>query len=107
MSILGIAPGATGQFNEVPLPPGSVFPAGTVFAWATDDTVNAPVVPSADGVTAAVSVPTTIQNSATSFNLRVTATFIPPGGSQTTLQKTVNVPFNIPVPTDMDINQVS
>lgn len=114
MSILGIAPGATGIFNELPLPAGSVFPAGTQFTWTADDTTNTSLSPSPDGSQVAVAAAPTISGGATGFNLTVKANFTDPvSGNALELKKTVAVPFNLPpppppsVPTDIDINQVS
>lgn len=106
--ILGIAPGTTGQFKETLIPAGAVLPAGTVPQWSVDDTTNTSLTPSADGTSVAIAAGATIQNGATAFNLTVTATFTAPGAaSPTTLTKTVSVPFNFPLPTDIDITQVS
>lgn len=114
MSILGIAPGATGIFNELPLPAGAVFPSGTQFTWSADDTVNVSLTPSSDGTQVAVAAAATIQNGAPGFLLTVKANFTDPVSTNAIeLKKTVAVPFNIPtppppqVPTDIDISQVS
>jgi hypothetical protein len=69
MPITGILAGATGVFQETPLPVGAVIPAGTIPVWAADNTTDVALTPSADGtqVAAAVSATTTI----TTFNLSV------------------------------------
>ena len=114
MPILGIAPGATGIFAEVPLPPESVFPSGTAFSWSSDDPANTSLTPSSDGTQVAVAVASSIQNNATGFNLTVIAEFTDPAsGNPVRLSKVAAVPFNFPppppppVPTDVDITQLS
>ena len=106
MAVTGIVLGQTGTFQEVPLPAGSVFPAGTTFTWFSDDTLTT-LTPSADGTQAAVA--TSASDTATSFNLTCTSSFTPPGGPAP-LVSTVNVPLlpvPVPTPTDMTINQIS
>lgn len=111
-TILGIAPGATGEFQLNLLPPGSALPAGSAApTWQTSDPTNTALTPSADGMAVAVAAAPTIQNGATSFMLTATATFTAPGATTpTTLTKEVSVPFNFPtppVPTSLDITQTS
>jgi hypothetical protein len=69
MPITGILAGATGTFQETPLPVGAVIPAGSIPVWTSDNTTDVALTPSADGtqVAAAVSSTTTI----TTFNLSV------------------------------------
>ena len=69
MPITGILAGATGTFQETPLPVGAVIPAGSIPVWTSDNTTDVALTPSADGtqVAAAVSATTTI----TTFNLSV------------------------------------
>lgn len=69
MPITGIVAGATGVFQETPLPLGAVIPAGTIPVWTSSDPTNAPAVASADGTTCSVSVPATA--TITSFVLAV------------------------------------
>jgi hypothetical protein len=56
MAITGIVAGATGVFQETPLPIGAVIPAGTIPKWSTSDTTNTSLTPSADGTQCAVAV---------------------------------------------------
>lgn len=95
MAITGIAPGSTGVFtatpldgngNPVSLPAGSQPPQ-----WVSSDTTNAPVVASADGLSASVSVPSTTAGG--SFTLTVSSPDLPgqPSGS-------ASVPINVPPP---------
>jgi hypothetical protein len=95
MAVTGIAPGATGTFtatpldsngNPIPLPAGAAPPV-----WSSSDNDNAPVVASADGLSASVSVPATTAGG--SFTLTVQSPDLPgtPIGS-------VVVPINAVTP---------
>lgn len=108
MAILGVVPGATGSFTATPLNAESVavaLPLSTVPVWTSDDTTNAPVVASADGLSATVAVPASfVPAPGASFNLTVTMA----DGSAST---TANVPYDA-VPVDntvasFGINQTS
>ena len=76
MAIKGIAPGSTGTFDAGPVNADGVpaaLPAGVIPQWSSSDSVNAPVIAAADGLSATVtppaSAPTGVQ-----FTLSVTAT---------------------------------
>jgi hypothetical protein len=107
MAVTGVQAGSTGTFQELPQPAGTQFPAGTTFVWSVDDTANVTLSPSSDGTTVVAAVSATDTNA--SFNLTVTSSFTPPGGS-TPLAATVNVPVlaaPVPTPTGMEINQIA
>src|ERR1700685_1217395 len=77
--IMAITIGGSNVFQEVPTPAGSVYPAGTTFAWTVDDTADVSLVPSSDGTqvtTTCVSTPT-----GTSCNLTCTSSYTPPGAT--------------------------
>jgi len=99
--------GGTSVFQEVPTPPGSIWPSGTTFTWTVDDTADISLTPSSDGtqVTATcVASPT-----GTSYNLTCTSSYTPPG-APTPISATLNVPIvpaPPPTPTGMQISQVS
>lgn len=62
MAITGIIPGATGTFTATPLNAAGTpvaLPLPTIPTWTSSDTVNAPVVATADGLSASVTVPGT------------------------------------------------
>jgi len=104
MAITGVTPGGTNVFGELPLPPGSAFPTGTTFAWTVDDTADISLAPSTDGTLTTTCIAKPAQNS---FNLTCTSSFVPPGAAAP-LSKTVLVPILAPpVPTAMDIEQIS
>jgi hypothetical protein len=109
MPVTGITPGATGTFTATPLDSSGnpiSLPAGAAPpVWSSSDTTNAPVTPSADGLSATVSVPATTAGG--SFTLTVQSPDLPgtPIGS-------VVVPINAvtpPPPTvaSFAINQTS
>jgi hypothetical protein len=106
MSILGIVAGKTGVFTETPTPAGSSIPAGTIPVWTSSDTVNAPVVPTADGTGCSVTVPSSA--TITTFNLTVANQ---DGSFSTTVAVPVTpavVPPPPPIPqTGFDIEQTS
>lgn len=92
--VVGIAIGATGTFLATPVDASGntvTLPAGIVPTWTSSDTTNAPVVPSADGLTVTVSVPSTAPTTlvGTTFTLSLAATL----ANGTVVTGTVNVPF--------------
>jgi hypothetical protein len=90
MPILGIAPGATGQFSAQPVDKNQnndALPAGVVPVWTSSDTVNTTVTPTADGLGAAVAVSASAPPG-TPFTLSISAT-LPDG---TTPTGTASVP---------------
>ena len=70
---LGTAPGSTSTFAANPqLAPGVSLPLPFAPVWTSSDPVNAPVAPSADGLTASVSVPSAfVPASGASYTLTV------------------------------------
>lgn len=101
MSIVGIKSGATGVFVASTTPAGAVLPAGVVPSWVSSDPSSAPVVQTADGLGASVSV--LASATITSFDLTISAT-LPDG---TTPTRTVSVPVLPPEVTGFEINQAS
>jgi hypothetical protein len=103
-----IQAGSSGVFQETPVPAGSVFPAGTVIAFAADDpAVGIAASPDGDPSKVVVSVPASdTQGSAPagspgSFNLAVTATGTANGVAFTVKGTPINVliisaPSNLP-----------
>lgn len=92
--VVGIAIGATGTFLATPVDASGntvTLPAGIVPTWTSSDTTNAPVVPSADGLTVTVSVPSTAPTTlvGTTFTLSLAATL----ANGAVVTGTVNVPF--------------
>lgn len=74
--IIGIAPGASATFDAVPLDKNGSndsLPAGIVPVWTSSDTVNAPVVAAADGMSATVAVAASAP-AGVAFTLSVSAT---------------------------------
>ncbi len=57
MSLVAIAPGNAPVFAATPTPEGTVPGPGLIPSWTTSDTTNAPVTPSADGLSATVNLP--------------------------------------------------
>jgi hypothetical protein len=102
--------GQVGTFVESPVPVGSLLPAGTIPTWTADDP-NVALTASADGTSVAVATSTT--DTAASFNLTCTATFINPatGASVTITSGLVNIALLPAVvsnlPTALSISQVS
>lgn len=77
--VVGIKIGATGIFLATPVDAQGnvvVLPAGIVPTWTSTDLTNAPVVASADGLTATDTVPSTAPPTlvGTTFTLSVSAT---------------------------------
>jgi len=95
MAVTGIAPGATGNFTATPLDSSGnpiSLPAGAQPpVWSTSDPTNAPVVASADGLSASVTVPSTTAGGV--FTLSVSSPDLPgsPSGA-------VSVPINVAPP---------
>lgn len=103
--ILGIAPGATGEFDFTP---NGALAEGSKLSAVVDDTTLS-LTQSDDGLSAAIAVPAS--STATSFNLTVSGVGLGTGP----FSRTVKVPINQPAPpppppagaTDVDITQVS
>jgi len=92
--VVGVKIGATGTFQETYTDPSGnpiTLPTGITPTWTSSDTVNAPVVASADGTTATVTVPTTAPTTlvGTTFLLNITATL----ADGTVVNGAVAVPF--------------
>jgi len=110
MAITGIAPGGSGTFQVSLTPAGSVLKTGSVPAWAASDS-TVTVTPSADGFTVVVGVPAS--DSASSFDLRVTATSVDASGNDLPLAAIVTVPVNQAPPpppvfaTGLSIDQIA
>lgn len=106
--VTGIVVGATGTFLATPVDASGnavTLPAGIIPTWTSSDVTNAPVVPSADGLTVSV---TTLASAPVggSFTLSLTATL----ATGAVVTGTVNVPFlaaSTGIPTNFVITQVS
>lgn len=106
MAIKGILPGQSGSFALQDIPLNSVLPAGVIPVWTSSDTTNAPVVASADGLSASVALSASAVPGG-SFNLQVDATL--PDGT-TPSSGPVAIPILAPPPPEPSsfvINQVS
>lgn len=100
MPITGIVVGATGVFQETPLPVGAVIPPGTIPVWS----VNVPdvtLVPSSDGTQVSATVVST--STLTTFNLTVANQ----DGSFPTTVAVPILPVVNPPQTGFQINQLS
>lgn len=94
--VVGIVAGNRGTFTAVAVDAqGDVahIPAGLVPIWFSSDSINAPVVASADGLSAHVDIPANVDTSTvTSFNLLMSCLVI-----GVTIQGHVTVPI-LPIP---------
>jgi hypothetical protein len=104
------AGGAPGLFEADPIPSTVPFPVGSTETWTTDDpTVT--LAPSTDGTQASATVPAS--NVAKDFGLTVSVQMPAPvagGAAPPPLTNTVRVPIipaPAPVPTGVQINQLS
>ena len=91
-SLIGIAPGATGTFVAIPVDANGnqdMLPAGIIPTWVSSDPTNAPVVPSADGLSASVSLSPSA-TPGTPFTLTVSAP-LPDGSTPTSGPESIPV----------------
>lgn len=94
--VIGIVAGATGSFLATPVDANGValaLPAGIIPVWVSSDPVNAPVVASADGLTATITTLATAP-AGTTFTLSLSATL----ADGTVPAGTTPVPFLAAVP---------
>jgi hypothetical protein len=109
-----IAVGSSGTFQETNIPGGSVYPAGTVIAWAASDPLVT-FTASPDGDTSKIVANVPVGDTATTFQLGVQATgtdsngnpFTVTGSAPITVTITGGVTPPANLPTDMSITQLS
>lgn len=113
MAIQGIPVGATKTFGATALPEGTPYPAGTTFSWASSDTANTAITPSADGSQVAVALGTgaTVGGS-TTLSVSVQLPAAADGTPGAVLTDSQSVPYlpgitpPPPVPTGVRIDQL-